>query len=177
LLDAMDGGRSMAEIVAVVRAAHPGQPERTIESGLRQLVRSGHVEDAVAPHPPELTDRDLERYDRSMRYLRWMDLTPRASSWDPQVMLRSARVTVLGVGGTGGIAAQALAAAGIGHLHCVDFDTVELSNLCRQVLYTEDDIGKSKVDAAVTRLGSLNSDIEVTGQHLRVDSYEILVLP
>jgi molybdopterin/thiamine biosynthesis adenylyltransferase len=62
---------------------------------------------------------------------------------------------------------MALAASGIGHLHCVDPDEVELSNLSRQVLYTEDDIGKPKADSAVARLRRLNSDIEVTGRQLR----------
>jgi molybdopterin/thiamine biosynthesis adenylyltransferase len=54
---------------------------------------------------------------------------------------------VVGIGGPGGVAALALAAAGVGRLHCVDPDVVELSNLSRQVLYTEDDIGVAKVDA------------------------------
>jgi bacteriocin biosynthesis cyclodehydratase domain-containing protein len=80
--------------------------------------------------------------------------------------LRDARVTILGMGGTGGIAAMALAASGVGHLHCVDPDEVELSNLSRQVLYTEDDIGSPKADRAVARLRRLNSDIAVTGQRM-----------
>ena len=95
-----------------------------------------------------------------------MDLIPRESSWEPQARLRDARVTILGVGGTGGIAALALAASGVGHLHCVDPDEVELSNLSRQILYSEDDIGQPKADSAVTRLRRLNADIEVTGQRL-----------
>lgn len=68
-----------------------------------------------------------------------LDLTPRASTWEPQERLRRALVTVIGVGGTGGVAALALAASGVGRLHCVDPDVVELSNLSRQVIYTEDD--------------------------------------
>jgi molybdopterin/thiamine biosynthesis adenylyltransferase len=61
---------------------------------------------------------------------------------------------------------MALAASGVGHLHCVDHDKVELSNLSRQVLYTEDDIGQPKIEAAVGRLRRLNSDIELTGQRM-----------
>jgi molybdopterin/thiamine biosynthesis adenylyltransferase len=71
------------------------------------------------------------------------------------------------VGGTGGIAALALAASGVGQLHCVDPDEVELSNLSRQILYTEDDAGKPKADCAVARLRRLNSDISITGQRTR----------
>ena len=132
-------------------------------------VDTGYVEDAAGPAPAGLTERDLRRYDRAVGYFRWLDLTPQPSSWQPQARLRDARVTILGTGGTGGtggIAALALTASGVGHLHCVDPDVVELSNLSRQVLYTEDDIGKPKADAAVTRLRQLNSDVEITGQCL-----------
>jgi len=131
-------------------------------------VASGYVEDAAAPYPAGLSERDIERYDRATGFFRWMDMSARASSWEPQARLRAARVTVLGVGGTGGIAALAMAASGVGQLHCVDPDVVELSNLSRQVIYTEDDLGAPKADAAVARLRRLNSDIRVTAQRLRV---------
>ena len=164
MLSAMDGSRGLAEVVELVRQAHPGQPADRLRGGARQLIGSGYVEDAAGPVPGTLTERDLCRYDRAAAYFRWLDLTPRASSWDPQARLRAARVTVLGVGGTGGVAAMALAASGVGQLHCVDPDVVELSNLSRQVLYTEDDIGRPKADAAVARLRQLNGDIQITGQ-------------
>lgn len=168
LLGAMDGTREPDEIVTAVLRSHPGLPEGTVRAGTQQLVNSGYVEDAGAAYPDCLTERDIQRYDRAVRYYRWLDMTPRASSWDPQALLRRATVTVLGVGGTGGVAALALAASGVGHLHCVDPDLVELSNLCRQVMYCEEDIGQPKADVAVRRLVRLNSDIEVTGQRLRV---------
>lgn len=168
LLGAMDGTREPDEIVTAVLSSHPGLPEGTVRAGTQQLVNSGYVEDAGAAHPDCLTERDIQRYDRAVRYYRWLDMTPRASSWEPQALLRRATVTVLGVGGTGGVAALALAASGVGHLRCVDPDLVELSNLSRQVMYSEDDIGQPKVDVAVRRLVRLNSDIEVTGQRLRV---------
>lgn len=162
----MDGSRSLAAIIEHVRSAHPRQPVDVLQSGADQLLASGYVEDAAGPVPPNLTARDLERYDRAMGFYRWLDLTPRASSWEPQSRLRDARVTILGIGGTGGIAALALAASGVGHLHCVDPDDVELSNLSRQILYTEDDIGAHKADSAATRLTRLNHDIEVTAQRM-----------
>ena len=168
MLAAMDGSRGLPEIIELAQAGHPEQAPDLLQRGAEQLMASGYLEDAAAPVPAGLTERDTRRYERAVGFFRWMDLTPRASSWEPQARLRDARVTVLGVGGTGGIGALALAASGVGHLHCVDPDEVELSNLSRQVLYTEDDIGKPKADAAVARLGRLNSDIEITGQQLRV---------
>jgi molybdopterin/thiamine biosynthesis adenylyltransferase len=70
------------------------------------------------------------------------------------------------------MAALALAASGIGRLHCIDADTVELSNLNRQALYTEDDLGKPKADAALPRLRQLNSDIEITAERLEIASQD-----
>jgi molybdopterin/thiamine biosynthesis adenylyltransferase len=172
MLSAMDGSRGVGEIVRHVHARYPDQSVDTLERGVRQLLDSGYVEDAAGPVPPGLTERDLRRYDRAVRYFRWLDLTPRATSWEPQARRRDARVTILGVGGAGGVAALALAASGVGSLHCVDSDEVELSNLSRQVLYTEDDIGKPKVQAAVARLRRLNSDIEVTRKYMAAESTE-----
>jgi molybdopterin-synthase adenylyltransferase len=169
LLTKMDGSRDLTAIVEQVRHAHPGLATGTVRSGARQLMRAGYVEDAGAARPAGLTHRDIERYDRAAGLFRWMDLSPRGS-WEPQALLKAARVTVLGVGGTGGTAALALAAAGIGMLHCVDHDAVELSNLSRQILYTEDDIGTTKTGAAVTRLRQLNSDISITGECAAVRS-------
>ncbi|WP_327713905.1 ThiF family adenylyltransferase (plasmid) [Streptomyces sp. NBC_00464] len=168
LLGSMDGTRSPHEVAARVLELHPEESVDAVRRAVEAFVRSGYVEDAGAAVPEELTDRDLERYSRSLRYFRWMDLTPRATVWEPQLALLRATVTVVGLGGTGGAAAMALAASGVGTLNCVDFDEVELSNLNRQTLYTENDIGRRKVDAAVERLRQLNSDVTVTGSHSRI---------
>ncbi len=172
MLSAMDGSRALPEIIEHVRAAHPAQAVDVLRRGAVQLLGTGYVEDVAGPVPAGLTERDMRRHDRAVGYFRWMDLTPRASSWEPQARLRDARVTILGMGGTGGVAALALAASGVGHLHCVDPDEVELSNLSRQILYTEHDIGKPKADSAVSRLQLLNADVEVTGQRTEATGIE-----
>jgi molybdopterin/thiamine biosynthesis adenylyltransferase len=169
MLLAMDGTRELTDVIRHVARLHPRQPAGDLRAGAEQLVGSGYVEDAAAPAPPGLSERDLERHDRAAGFFRWLDLTPRASSWDAQEALRRARVTIVGVGGTGGVAALALAASGVGRLHCVDPDVVELSNLNRQVIYGEADIGRPKADAAVERLKDLNRDIQVTAQRLKIE--------
>jgi molybdopterin-synthase adenylyltransferase len=83
-------------------------------------------------------------------------------------------VLVLGLGGTGSHAAWSLAAAGVGRLHLVDPDVVELSNLNRQILYTEADLGRLKTEVALNRLRQVNSDIEITVEESVVDSPEHL---
>ena len=168
LLQAMDGSRTIDEVVGHVVDAHPHERAAAVRSVLHRLVAAGHVEDAAGAGPVGLVERDLRRHERGRSFYRWVDPTPRASWWEPQARLKAARVTVVGVGGTGGNAALALAASGVGRLHCVDDDVVELSNLNRQILFAEQDIGRPKVDAAVERLRSLNSDIAITGSSLLV---------
>jgi molybdopterin/thiamine biosynthesis adenylyltransferase len=135
---------------------------------MTDLTTAGYVEDAGAAPSEELSERERERYGRGMTLLRWMDLRPRESSWEPQVRLRRARVLLVGVGGTGGAAARDLVASGVGRLHCVEPDVVELSNLNRQTLFREQDLGTPKIDAALTALRALNSDTTVTGERREV---------
>jgi molybdopterin/thiamine biosynthesis adenylyltransferase len=168
LVSALDGTNTPAAAVRSVTDRHPNLADVDVAAALQQLLESGFLEDAAAPAPKNLGDRDRERHSRSMTFFRWIDRSPRRSSWDIQAGLRASRVLLIGLGGTGGTLAHALAASGVGRLHCVDDDLVELSNLNRQILYTERDIGRSKVEAAVSRLRSVNSDIEVTGEEFRV---------
>jgi molybdopterin/thiamine biosynthesis adenylyltransferase len=76
-----------------------------------------------------------------------------------QQRLKSARVVIAGAGGLGGIIAAYLAMAGVGKIKIIDNDCVELSNLNRQILYGDKDIGKSKVKVAGKKLASLNKEI------------------
>lgn len=85
-----------------------------------------------------------------------------------QVTLASSQVLIIGLGGLGCPAAQYLAGAGVGQLHLIDRDVVELTNLHRQGLYTEADIGRRKVDAAASRLGAINADVSITARHTKL---------
>jgi molybdopterin/thiamine biosynthesis adenylyltransferase len=83
--------------------------------------------------------------------------------------LRDARVLIVGLGGLGSPAALALAEAGVGMLGLVDPDRVELSNLHRQPLYTEDDLGTPKVEAAVVRLRDRHPSLRLEAWAARFD--------
>jgi adenylyltransferase/sulfurtransferase len=78
-----------------------------------------------------------------------------------QRRLKESRVLVVGAGGLGCPMLQYLAAAGVGHIGIVDGDVVDASNLHRQILFTVDDIGKPKVEAAKERLLKINPNIEI----------------
>lgn len=170
LLGLMDGTRSREQIVAQLVAARPDLTAAEAADAMQTIIDAGYVEDAAAPPPPELSPAEVERYDRALTYYAWVDLTPRTSRYEVQARLKASRVVVLGLGGTGSAVASSLVAAGVGSVHCVDFDVVEAGNLTRQLLYSEDDIGKPKVPVAVEHLSRINSHVEVTGEETRVDS-------
>jgi molybdopterin/thiamine biosynthesis adenylyltransferase len=161
-LGLIDGDHGYEEIVAA-----SARPREDVEKLLEALRRSGFLEEAEH-RPTYLTEDERERYSRTQAFYRWIDLTPRPSPWTVQERIRAASVVVIGLGGGGSSAAMALAATGVGRLHCVDFDRVELSNLTRQILYTEADLGRYKVEAAVRRLTAINSTVVVTGEELKI---------
>jgi bacteriocin biosynthesis cyclodehydratase domain-containing protein len=129
-----------------------------VDELLDLLAGEGLVEDAGAYLA--LTEAERGRYDRQLRY--FADVAPDGlSAPDCQLRLRDARVLVLGVGGLGSWAALSLACCGVGELTLVDGDAVELSNLNRQVLYSEDDIGRPKAAVAASALRRFNPGTRV----------------
>jgi len=93
-----------------------------------------------------------------------------------QMLLQRSRVLIVGAGGLGCPAAQYLAAVGIGTIGIVDFDTVSVSNLHRQILYTPDDIGKKKVFLICERLQKQNPGIKLVPHDVMVTSQNVLDL-
>ncbi len=100
-----------------------------------------------------MKDEQLLRYSRQI-------MLPQVSI-EGQDRLLNAHVLILGMGGLGCPAAQYLTAAGVGVITLVDPDTVDQTNLQRQILYSQSDVGQAKVEAAVARLTAINSDIQL----------------
>ena len=91
-----------------------------------------------------------------------------------QGKLKAARVLVVGAGGLGSPVALYLAAAGVGTLGLVDFDHVDATNLHRQILYGESDVGRAKLDSARDRLSETNPHVEVNAHHAKLTSENAL---
>lgn len=115
---------------------------------------------------PSLSNDELIRYSRHL-------LLPEVGV-EGQRLLKSASVLVVGAGGLGTPAATYLAAAGVGRIGLVDSDVVEKSNLQRQFLYTEADLGRSKVDVAEARLTGINPNVHFEPHKLVLDSTNAL---
>jgi adenylyltransferase/sulfurtransferase len=121
---------------------------------------------ATIPEPAELTASDLSRYARHLAL-------PEVGM-EGQRKLKAARVLCVGAGGLGSPLALYLAAAGVGTLGIVDFDTVDLSNLQRQILHSANDIGRKKVNSAAEKLAALNPSINVVKHESRLTSANAL---
>lgn len=108
-----------------------------------------------------LTEAQIERYKRNI-LLSEVGL-------GGQLILNRARVLIVGAGGLGAPVALYLAAAGVGTIGIVDHDRVDLSNLQRQVLYSEEQVGALKVVAACARLARANSDVKIETHCVALD--------
>jgi bacteriocin biosynthesis cyclodehydratase domain-containing protein len=159
LLASLDGTRTREELIEEFGAGE-------VDDLLAQFEELGVVEDAS--DDDLIADRVIERFDRQLRY--FSDITGGPPASECQKKLESSRIAVLGVGGLGGWSALNLACCGVGEMLLVDFDRVELSNLNRQVLYSEADIGRYKVAAAGERLRAFNSSMRIETRVQRLDS-------
>jgi molybdopterin/thiamine biosynthesis adenylyltransferase len=115
-----------------------------------------------------MDDTQLLRYSRHI-------LLPELGV-DAQQRFASARALIIGVGGLGNPVAQFLAAAGVGELTLVDADTVDLTNLQRQILFDTHVVGIAKVDAAAQRLTAVNPEVRVVRVASRVGDTELAPL-
>jgi len=119
--------------------------------------------------PPKLTEEQKQRYSRHL-------LIPEVGA-EGQAKLLGSTVLFIGAGGLGSPALLYLAAAGVGTIGIVDFDVVDLSNLQRQIVHTNDRIGEKKVDSARRTLNALNPDVKVVAHEemLVADNVERII--
>lgn len=173
LLCVLDGTRTAQEIVSVMAELLPHLSAETVLMTIDELTAAGYIEDAEEPLTI-LSSADAERYSRGRELRRWVDLTPGRTGWEAQELLREVAILVVGLGGIGCVASLALVLSGVGRVHCVDRDVVELSNLNRQLHYTQSDIGRFKAEVAVERLRAHNSNVDTTGAVVDVSGPEVL---
>ena len=112
-----------------------------------------------------MKDKDLLRYSRHIM-LPEIDI-------EGQRKISSAKVAIIGLGGLGCSASIFLTSSGVGELCLVDDDVIDLSNLQRQILFSESDVHKGKILAAKESLSSLNKDIKLIAQNLKITASNI----
>jgi bacteriocin biosynthesis cyclodehydratase domain-containing protein len=160
LLESLDGEHTLEQLQEKFG-------EEAVGDLISQLQELEIVEDAT--DDDLVPAAELARFDRQLRY--FSDIgTPELTPSECQRRLRDAKVAVLGVGGLGGSAALWLASIGVGEMWLIDGDRVEASNLNRQILFAEAEIGLLKVEAATARLRAFNSGMTVTSTARRLES-------
>jgi len=111
----------------------------------------------------DLSEKELDRYSRQIML--------EEIGYQGQLKLKQASVCVVGVGGLGNPIVTRLAAMGVGKIRIVDRDVIELSNLHRQTMFTEDDVGQVKVEIAAKKLRKLNADIIIEDLAVSINDY------
>ena len=114
----------------------------------------------------DLSEKELDRYSRQIML--------EEIGYQGQLKLKQSKVCVVGVGGLGNPIAIRLAAMGVGKIRIVDRDVIELSNLHRQTMFNEDDVGQVKVETAAKKLRKLNADIIIEELPVSINDYTAL---
>jgi molybdopterin/thiamine biosynthesis adenylyltransferase len=169
LLDLMDGTRTIADLHRLLAVDHPSVSHEDVVTAVEQFDEAGFLLAGNATPDGLLDEYELSRWERNINffgaYARMTD-----NQYELQARLRDCRVTLLGLGGLGSHVLVDLAAMGIGYVRAMDFDTVEMSNLNRQILYRDEDVGKPKIDLAIQRVRDFNPVIEIEPVTRRIDS-------
>ena len=137
-------------------------------SGMQTTLQDGddvYILPAVAGGS-ELSSEDLERYSRQVML--------EEIGYQGQLKLQQAKVCVVGVGGLGNPITTRLVAMGVGTIRIVDRDVIELSNLHRQTLFDDSDVGEIKVEAAEKKLRKLNPNVTIEALPISVNDYTAL---
>jgi len=113
-----------------------------------------------------LTENELKRYERQIRVF----------GADGQERLKNAKVFVAGAGGLGSAISIYLAAAGIGRIRIVDHEKIELSNLNRQILHCDEDVGREKAASAEEKLKKINPDVSLEAISETIEENNVLEL-
>jgi len=121
---------------------------------------------AVAGGSDELSSKELDRFSRQVML--------EEIGYQGQLKLKNSKVCVVGVGGLGNPITSRLTAMGVGTLRIVDRDVIELSNLHRQTMFNEDDVGQIKVEVAAKKLQKLNPDCKIEALAVSVNDYTAL---
>ena len=160
LIAALDGEATLQQL-------HEEFGRAEVDDTIAQLQELGLIDDGADDE--RLPPGELERFDRQLRYFSDVGDTELTPS-ERQDRLREAKVAVLGVGGLGTWSAWAVACCGVGEMWLIDGDEVEISNLNRQIFYTEADLGRPKVKVAASRLRAFNTSMKVTATTRRLES-------
>ncbi|HET9877537.1 MAG TPA: ThiF family adenylyltransferase [Mycobacterium sp.] len=171
LIELLDGSHTVEQVHAELAVRYPHVTLDEVRTAVAQFDEAGFLINANVSPDGVLDDYEQERWARNINFF-GSYCTLADDKYELQRKLRDARVTLLGLGGLGCRILLDLASVGVGYVRVVEFDKVELSNLNRQILYRDSDIGKAKIDLAVERVQQFNPRIEIDKIPRKIESTE-----
>lgn len=158
-------GRELNEIVVGMKKKFADLTDEDIFEGLEILANEDLIEEYVDYSAYNIDDRYLPNINYFSRFMNYG-----MNAYDIQKKINESTILLLGLGGGGSNVLTLLAGLGPRKIKIVDYDKVEKSNLGRQLLYKESDLGKLKVDVAVSILKEMNSSIEIEGYNQKIET-------
>jgi len=159
LLQKLDGKRTLPRIKKEMNILHSELDAASIDKLIEKLLSKNLLEDS-AIFPDVLSHKESERYDRQILQFSVIDKDNKPP-FVYQERIKNSTVAILGMGGWGTWCALQLTLLGVGNIKIVDGDDVELTNINRQVLYSDKDIGQKKVHVAKIRLEEINPHVNI----------------
>lgn len=169
LLELLDGTRAIEQAHADLTIDYPNITLADVRTAVSQFDDAGFLINGADTATGILDDYELARWERNINFF-GSYCRMSQNRYEFQRKLLDARVTLLGLGGLGSHIILDLAAMGVGYVRVVEFDRVELSNLNRQILYRDADVGLPKIDLAVARVQEFNPRIRIEKIPRRIES-------
>ena len=155
----LDGKRTLAELSQELMPLFPNETPY-LEKLLSVLDKEYLLEDSECNYPEKLTEYDTVRWSRNIEFF-GAHCKATENKYSHQEKLKSTKVAIFGLGGVGSNILYNLVAMGVCNIRVVDFDKVELSNLNRQIIYNECDIGQLKSEVARNRISHFLLDANI----------------
>ncbi|MES5953260.1 ThiF family adenylyltransferase [Bacillus fungorum] len=171
LINLMDGSRTVAEITDIMVEKFKDLTKEDVIEAIVDMSHDGFLEDTNHIGSDILNNYELERYHRNINFFSTY-ATLDVNKYKIQKKICDTKVCIIGLGGLGSHIAYDLAGLGIGHIKAIEFDTVDLSNLNRQILYNYEDIGQKKATLAEKRIKQFNPNINFTAIEKKITSAE-----
>ncbi len=169
LLKLMDGTRTVDEIKQKIIEKYPHVTSEEVDEAIAEIDRLGFISDASALERTQLTEKERDRFKGNLNFFSFF-ANSRQSNFEIQEKLNNSTVTIIGMGGFGTNILYNMAGLGVKNVRIADFDRVELSNLNRQLLFNEKDIGRPKIEVAKEFMADFHSDMKIETTLMKVES-------
>lgn len=168
-----DGSRTIDEIYTSLKSKNNYLTLEDINSWIAELDKAGYVLEDESDNIEFLSNPENERHLRNLNFLSNFS-SDNSGKFKYMNVLKNQNILLIGLGGVGSVILYNLAALGVKKILGIDFDIVDKTNLNRQILYSESDVGKKKTIASKDAISNFNSDIFYTTLDMKINSYEEL---